>query len=65
MGSHTGENQAAIVWDVIKEYNLQKRVGYFILDNTSSNDTALQALDWCLTESGILQLQVYFILESI
>jgi hypothetical protein len=43
-GPHTGENICEAFWHVLNEYNLFHRVGYFMLDNASSNDTALMIL---------------------
>jgi hypothetical protein len=40
-GSHSGENMAAVVLDVIQQYEIDS-VGFFILDNASSNDTAVK-----------------------
>lgn len=40
-GSHSGENQAEIIIQVIDEFNLQARVGYFVTDNAKNNDTAI------------------------
>ena len=40
-GEHSGENIAASVLRVVKEYRISKRVGFFILDNASSNDVAV------------------------
>jgi hypothetical protein len=41
---HSGANMAEVIAPVIKEYGLQDRVGYFVLDNVKSNDTCVQAL---------------------
>jgi hypothetical protein len=41
-GPHTGENQAEIIIEVIKDYKLGKHIGYFITDNASNNNTAIQ-----------------------
>lgn len=45
LGPHSGSNQAAIVWDVLKAYNIPKRLGYVTLDNASNNDTALLEIE--------------------
>jgi hypothetical protein len=42
---HTGENIGESVYDVIKDYNIVKNLGYFIMDNASNNDTALEELN--------------------
>ena len=43
-GSHTGEAIAKGVSEIIKEFGLKKRVGYFVLDNAGNNNTAVEAL---------------------
>ncbi|PNP37194.1 hypothetical protein TGAMA5MH_10911 [Trichoderma gamsii] len=43
-GSHTGEAIAKGVGEIIKEFGLEKRVGYFVLDNAGNNNTAVEAL---------------------
>ena len=42
-GSHSGENMAALVVSVIEDFALTTKLGYFVLDNATSNDT-------CITE---------------
>jgi hypothetical protein len=41
---HSGANMAEVIAPVIREYGLEDRVGYFVLDNIKSNDTCVQAL---------------------
>lgn len=41
-GSHSGENQAEIIIEVIKDYDLGSRLGYFVTDNAYNNDTAVE-----------------------
>jgi hypothetical protein len=43
-GEHSGANQAQVVLDVIGEYRIRGRIGYFMLDNASSNDTAVDLI---------------------
>lgn len=43
-GSHSGENMAHSIISVIKEYELKDRLGYFVLDNVSSNDTCVREI---------------------
>lgn len=43
-GSHGGENQASALLDVIDEYGLRYKVGYFMCDNAKSNDKAVSAV---------------------
>ncbi|CUS13179.1 unnamed protein product, partial [Tuber aestivum] len=44
LGSHTGENQGQLLWQLILDYGLQDYLGYFCLDNASNNLTALHFL---------------------
>ena len=42
-GEHTGENVGSIVIELLNEYNIGgDLIGYFMLDNASSNDTAVE-----------------------
>ncbi|KAM3448845.1 hypothetical protein NHJ6243_010059, partial [Beauveria neobassiana] len=43
-GRHSGENLADRVSEIIHEYNIEGRIGYFITDNAESNDTCLDHL---------------------
>ncbi len=43
-GRHSGENLADRVSEIIHEYNIESRVGYFVTDNAESNDTCLDHL---------------------
>ena len=40
-GEHSGENLTKYVIEVIQEYKISKKVGYFIIDNTDNNNTLL------------------------
>ena len=42
-GDHGGKNQARSIIPVLEEYSWKEKLGYFITDNASSNDT-------CVTE---------------
>ena len=54
--SHSGENQAAIILEVLEEYSINKaqKIGWFVCDNASSNDAAvaavLKALELAMSE---------------
>lgn len=52
-GSHSGENMAKILWDVLSEYQILTKLGYFTMDNASNNDAMLSALERRLQEEGI------------
>jgi hypothetical protein len=43
-GIHLGENIAQSVIAVIEEYGIKDFLGYFVLDNASSNDTCVQEI---------------------
>jgi hypothetical protein len=43
-GEHTGTNIAQAVLNVVGEYRIGSRIGYFMLDNASSNDTAVDLI---------------------
>ena len=42
--SHSGKNQAAYLMEVLQDFGISHRVGYFTGDSASSNDTLLEAL---------------------
>lgn len=42
--SHSGDNQAATLLEVLEEYEITHNVGYFVCDNASSNDAAVSAV---------------------
>ena len=52
-GSHTGVNQAEHFWEVVKQYELETKIGYFTLDNATNNDTTLTQISVYLAELGI------------
>ena len=43
-GRHTGVNIANSVAAILAEFDISDKIGYFILDNASNNDTYMQAL---------------------
>ena len=43
-GCHGGENLADRVSEILHEYGIEERTGYFVTDNASSNDTCLEDL---------------------
>lgn len=43
-GSHTGENQAGYVMKAIVDFGITSKLGYFMLDNASNNDTLMSHL---------------------
>jgi len=43
-GAHSGENIAQAVLQVIREFSIADKVGYFQADNAGNNDTCVQAI---------------------
>ncbi|KAF7441548.1 DUF3505 multi-domain protein [Pyrenophora tritici-repentis] len=42
-GEHTGENLGSVVLELLEEYDISgDQIGYFMLDNASANDTAVE-----------------------
>ncbi|KAF6515467.1 hypothetical protein HZS61_005373 [Fusarium oxysporum f. sp. conglutinans] len=42
-GEHTGENIGSVILELLREYDVGgDQIGYFMLDNASSNDTAVE-----------------------
>ena len=52
-GAHTGENMAEAVLKVVNEYGIEDRLGYFMMDNASANDTLVSEIAYALAEKGI------------
>jgi hypothetical protein len=44
VGEHSGENIAACVCKVVREYRIRKKVGFFVLDNASVNGVAVDRI---------------------
>jgi hypothetical protein len=53
LGAHSGENIGGCVWSVVEDFRLQRRLGYFTLDNATSNDTAMATIGQKLEDLGI------------
>lgn len=49
-GSHGGEEQASVFLEVIDEYGLRDRVGFFTMDNASSNDKLLRHIAYGISD---------------
>jgi hypothetical protein len=44
-GAHTGENMAEVIASILQAFDiLALKVGYFVLDNATNNDSAVEAL---------------------
>jgi hypothetical protein len=37
--AHSGENIDSLLIEIINDFDLKERLGYFVTDNASSNDT--------------------------
>jgi hypothetical protein len=57
LGSHSGENIAQTVGDVIKKWGIEQKIGVSVTDNATNNDRCLKALfptfDALITETDI------------
>jgi hypothetical protein len=51
IGEHTGANQAEIIMDVLDEYGIASKLGYFVMDNATNNDTLVKKLSQCMYPS--------------
>ena len=43
-GDYTGKNITPYVIEAIREYEIKKNLGYFVIDNADNNDTMLAEL---------------------
>lgn len=43
-GDHSGENQAGLLSEVLKDFEITDKIGYFVTDNASNNDNAVDLL---------------------
>ena len=53
-GEHSGENQAAIVLDILNDYEIRNKLGYMVMDNAHSNDSLITAIAASLSDEGVL-----------
>ena len=44
---HSGENLAQLVMEVVQDYKIPLKLGYFMIDNTRNNDTLIVELSIC------------------
>ena len=47
-GEHSGKNQAKYVLEVLKEYKIKDKLGYFMMDNADNNNTLITSLSLSL-----------------
>jgi hypothetical protein len=48
MGSHEGINLAPYIMDVIRDWGIASKLGYFQMDNAGNNDTMLKEVSFCM-----------------
>jgi len=44
-GPHSGMNMAEYVYKVVEDYGITNSLGYLVMDNATSNDTLVHALE--------------------
>jgi hypothetical protein len=47
-GEHTGENQARVVSKVLVDFGIELKIGYFVGDNATNNNTLCASLSRCV-----------------
>ena len=52
-GEHSGGNQAAVVLDVLNDYEIRNKLGYMVMDNVGSNDTLITIVGTSLNDKGV------------
>ena len=52
-GSHSGQNQARLVLKTLTSYKIRNRLGHFVMDNASTNDTLMEYIAEDLEDEGI------------
>lgn len=60
-GDHGGENQAAVIADVLVDYEIEYKLGFFVGDNAQSNDTLCTALSACKLIYEVTYINLTFI----
>ena len=53
-GEHTGENIADVIYNVGSDFDILNKLGYFVMDNASNNDTLTEHLGYKLREANVL-----------
>jgi len=52
-GAHTGENICHTFMRIVEDYDIRDRIGYFVMDNATNNDTFMDSLVEKQAESGL------------
>ncbi len=53
-GDHSGENQAAIILNILDEYKIRNKLGYIVIDNAHQNDSLIAVIADALRDQGVL-----------
>ncbi len=53
-GDYSGENQAAIVLNVLDKYKIRNKLGYIVIDNAYQNDSLIAVIADALRDQGVL-----------
>lgn len=51
--SHSGQNQARFILKTLTSYKIRNRLGHFVMDNASTNDTLMEYIAEDLEDEGI------------
>jgi hypothetical protein len=54
---HDGKNIGQAVYNTMKEFSICEKIGYFMGDNASNNDTTIQSVNWQLQEDSFDDFQ--------
>ena len=52
-GKHSGLNQAAIVPNVLEDYEMRNKLDYMVMDNAHTNDTLIAIIAASLNDEGV------------
>ena len=53
-GEHTGLNMASVILQTVDLYGFRNKLGYFVMDNHSANDTLVEHIAESLRQDGVL-----------
>ena len=51
-GAHEGVNIGEVVYDVVKDFGIEDKLGYFMGDNASNNDTTIRSVESRICRDG-------------
>jgi len=52
-GAHAGENICHTLMGIVEDYDIRDRIGYFVMDNATNNDTFRDSPVEKQAESGL------------